>query len=60
MRKCIICGARVTNINPRSNTCDPVCTRAKHNEVDRPTQIRLDLAYDYRKSKREIREEQQQ
>lgn len=31
-RLCIICGARVRNLNKKVNTCSPVCTRAKHNK----------------------------
>jgi hypothetical protein len=27
MRTCAICGAKVKNINPRCNTCDPICTQ---------------------------------
>jgi hypothetical protein len=42
MRKCIICGARVTNLNPKTNTCDPMCTRAKKNGVDRIQQANID------------------
>lgn len=30
MRTCEICGALVTNINPKVTTCGPICTRAKH------------------------------
>lgn len=30
MKTCIICGARVRNSNPKTNTCRPICTRAKH------------------------------
>lgn len=29
-RRCIICGARVTNMNPKANTCSTLCTKAKH------------------------------
>lgn len=28
-RKCVICGARVRNQNPKTTTCDSICTLAK-------------------------------
>ena len=28
-RLCIICGAKVLNINSETNTCSPTCTKAK-------------------------------
>jgi hypothetical protein len=44
MRLCIICGARVRNQNPKSDTCDPVCTRAKHaGRSSRAEQLRFEL-----------------
>jgi len=49
IRKCEICGAKVTNINPKCTTCDPVCTRAKHNGIDRVRQIALDIVEDNRR-----------
>jgi hypothetical protein len=44
MRACILCGARVRNQNPKTNTCDPICTRAKHAGRDRQGQIEYELA----------------
>jgi hypothetical protein len=38
-RRCVICGARVRNINPKVNTCDPICTKAKHNGLTRAQQF---------------------
>lgn len=35
MRKCIICGARVRNRNPKTETCDPICTFARKIRVSR-------------------------
>ena len=40
-----MCGARVRNMNPKCNTCDPVCTAAKKNGLTRVGQ----LAYEMRK-----------
>lgn len=31
-RHCIICGARVRNRNPHVNTCQKLCTEAKHSQ----------------------------
>jgi hypothetical protein len=42
-RLCEICGARVANLNPKTTTCGPVCTRAKHNGLTRALQIKRDL-----------------
>jgi hypothetical protein len=41
-RVCVICGAKVRNMNPRCNTCDPICTRAKKNGLTREDQIWVD------------------
>ncbi len=30
MRKCVICGARVRNENPKTKTCSPDCTAKLH------------------------------
>ena len=43
---CIVCGARVKNINPKTNTCDPTCTRAKHANRTRQEQIEHEMAID--------------
>lgn len=46
-RLCEICGARVENLNRKTTTCDPVCTRAKHNGfTNRAQQLKRDLAED--------------
>ncbi len=41
-RGCEICGAKVTNLNPKTTTCDPICTRAKKHGVDRIQQANID------------------
>lgn len=45
-RKCMVCGAAVRNINPKTRTCDPICTRARNNGLTRTEQIKLDLIKD--------------
>lgn len=30
MRTCVICGARVRNMNPKTRTCSPDCTAKLH------------------------------
>ena len=42
-RRCVICGARVRNINHKVNTCDSICTNAKHNGLTREEQILQDI-----------------
>lgn len=42
-RLCIVCGARVTNQNPKANTCDNVCTRAKYHGLSRESQLHRDM-----------------
>lgn len=42
-KTCKVCGARVTNFNPKSNTCDSICTRAKHSGLTRGQQMRQDM-----------------
>jgi hypothetical protein len=42
-RKCVVCGAAVKNMNPRTVTCDPICTRAKNNNITREEQVVRDL-----------------
>lgn len=34
-RICIICGARVTNLNPAADTCRPQCTAEKRKRAGR-------------------------
>lgn len=34
MKPCIICGARVRNINPKADTCSPECTAKKHGKKE--------------------------
>jgi len=45
-RLCVVCGAKVRNQNPKTNTCDPICTRAKHSNRTRPQQIEYEMAMD--------------
>jgi hypothetical protein len=45
-RLCVICGAKVRNQNPKTNTCDPICTRAKHASRTRQEQIEHEMAID--------------
>jgi predicted nucleic acid-binding Zn ribbon protein len=33
-RVCIVCGARVTNMNPKANTCSSRCTRKRDGKPD--------------------------
>lgn len=40
---CIICGAKVWNPNPKTATCDPICTRARNSERTRDEQIRWEI-----------------
>lgn len=40
-RICIICGARVTNQNPKANTCDTICTFARDHSLTRERAQRL-------------------
>ncbi len=42
MRLCIICGAKVRNLNPKVNTCGPICTEAKHKGRTHKHQMRLE------------------
>ena len=43
--KCIICGARVRNHNPKCVTCDPVCTAAKKSGRTREGQLKHEMAH---------------
>lgn len=43
-RKCVVCGARVTNRNPKTTTCDPTCTNAKHAGWTREKQISHEMS----------------
>lgn len=43
-RKCIVCGAAVRNMNPKTVTCDPICTRARNSNISRYDQIMRDIA----------------
>jgi len=41
--KCIICGASTrTQLNPKCNTCDSICTRAKKAGRTREEQLKVD------------------
>ena len=44
-RVCVVsdCGARVRNQNPKTKTCSPECTRAKHAGRTREEQIRYEM-----------------
>jgi predicted nucleic acid-binding Zn ribbon protein len=42
-RKCVVCGAAVKNMNPKCNTCDSICTRAKNNNITRNEQVIRDI-----------------
>jgi hypothetical protein len=42
-RPCEICGARVTNMNPKTTTCSSVCKRAKRNGLSRELQVKRDI-----------------
>jgi hypothetical protein len=46
VRLCVVCGARVRNMNPKTNTCDPTCTRAKHANRTRQEQNEHEMAID--------------
>jgi hypothetical protein len=46
-RACEVCGARVTNMNPRTTTCDPICTRAKKAHRTRSQQIHHEESLPY-------------
>ena len=34
VRACVICGARIRNINPLTKTCSPPCTRKMHGKPE--------------------------
>jgi predicted nucleic acid-binding Zn ribbon protein len=40
-RLCIICGAKVFNLNPKVNTCDKYCQLAKTSKITRQRALRL-------------------
>lgn len=40
-RLCVICGARVTNINPKTVTCSRACQIAKDHNISRQRALRL-------------------
>lgn len=42
-RRCVVCGAKVRQWNPLCVTCDPVCTRARHEGRTRDQQIRQEM-----------------
>lgn len=45
-RLCVVCGARVCNINPSVVTCDNTCTQARKAGISRPGQLRLEMYQD--------------
>lgn len=40
-RLCVVCGARVTNINRKTTTCSRACQIAKDYNIDRQRALRL-------------------
>lgn len=42
IRKCVVCGAHVKNMNPKTVTCDPVCTRARRAARTRQEQLEFE------------------
>lgn len=40
-RLCVICGARVRNMNPKANTCSSDCTAIKHGRPSVAIQSKL-------------------
>ena len=40
----MVCGARVVNQNPKTVTCDPICTKAHHAGRTRQEQIEIEYA----------------
>ena len=61
-KRCVVCGAKVRNINPRCNTCDPTCTRAKHAGRSRDEQIREEMIEEQQRTlyKRKIVKQQKE
>lgn len=59
MRRCVICGAMVRNPNPKTVTCDPVCTRARNNQRSRTEQLHWEIerAEEYEDDQRFLPEE---
>lgn len=41
LRLCVVCGARVTNINPKTVTCSRACQIAKDYNISRQRALRL-------------------
>lgn len=41
-RLCVICSARVRNINPKTVTCSPFCTEQKNSGKSRDELVRED------------------
>lgn len=54
MRKCVICDARVRNINPKTKTCDPTCTRARKHGRTRQEQFRAEMIEEAEKFNQEL------
>jgi hypothetical protein len=44
-RVCVVCGARVRNQNPKTKTCDSICTAARKAGRNRSTQIAWELKH---------------
>lgn len=44
-KKCVVCGARVRNQNPRTTTCDAICTAARNNGKTREQQVAWELEH---------------
>jgi len=49
LRPCEVCGAQVTNTNPKCTTCGPICTKAKKNGRTLKEQMDADLKGMWRK-----------
>lgn len=44
-RVCVVCGAKVRNQNPKTKTCDSVCTAARANVKTRPEQLKWEMEH---------------
>ena len=45
VRLCVMCGAKVINHNPKTQTCQPLCTRARYNNRTMQQQLEYELAH---------------
>lgn len=44
--KCVVCGAAVRNLNPKTVTCDPTCTKARKAGRTRQEQFQWEMEHD--------------